>query len=45
MLDDQSDEVTRYRLLKMLAVTSCIRCDAGTFIGKLTLGAHPGIFE
>ena len=27
--------VTRYRLLKMFAVASCIRFDAGTFIGEL----------
>jgi hypothetical protein len=37
--------VARYRLLKMFAVTSCTRFDAGTFIGKLPLGAHPGIFD
>jgi hypothetical protein len=39
--DRPSLPVTRYRLLKIFAVTSCIRFDAGTSIGKLPLVAHP----
>ncbi len=37
--------VTRYRLLKMFAVASCIRFDAGTFIGELPLVVHSGNFD
>ena len=43
--DTPSRPVTRYRLLKMFAVVSCIGFDAGTFIGELPLAAHPGNFD
>jgi hypothetical protein len=43
--DTLSRPVTRYRLLKMFAVASCIRFDAGTFIGELSLVAHPRDFD
>jgi hypothetical protein len=43
--DTPSRPVTRYRLLKMFAVASCIRFDAGTFIGELPIVVHPGNFD
>jgi hypothetical protein len=42
--DTPSRPVTRYRLLKMLAVASCIRFGAGTFTGEFPLVAYRGNF-